>query len=362
MDSTRIRLENIQGLRAIAAIMVAAVHVLAIATQFGDKPVIAAINRFVDPLGQGGVDIFFVISGFIIVWVSQRAVGDAAPLSSSSLRAMLTFALHRIARVYPLFWITYAAFMGQRALRGIEGKIEGPLELLLFAPSGVHGPAWTLVYEIHFYAVASVLILCAGRYIVHALAGWAVFHMAIVAVATITVVEPYMFLQPISTELAMGALLAAAMILCSGHRAPLIAWAVAAALAGGSLLLSPDATYPDLMTRVVYWAVPTMGVLYGLVLLETKRGILLPAWLRRCGDWSYSLYLWHFPLMIGLAALVEALGRKGTLAGGVGYVALASILALVVAYLSYRCIERPIMRWVRRQLPSTAPAIRVPAG
>lgn len=361
MDSTRIRLENIQGLRAIAAIMIAAVHVFKIATQFGDKPVVAAINRVVNPLGQGGVDIFFVVSGFIIVWVSHRAVGAAPPFSRRSFRAMLTFALHRAARIYPLFWITYAAFLGQRALRGIGVQMEGPLELLLLVPSRVHGPAWTLVYELHFYAIAAVLILCTGRYIVHALAGWAVFHMALVTVVAMTVAEPYLFLQPISIELAMGALLAAAMILGSGHRAPLIAWAVAAALASGLLLLSPDATHPVLMARAAYWAVPAMGVLYGLVVLETKRGVLLPSWLRRCGDWSYSLYLWHFPIMIGLAVLLQALGRKGTLAGGVGYVVLASALALLVAWLSYRYVERPIMQWMQRRRPSTGAAIPTPA-
>jgi exopolysaccharide production protein ExoZ len=358
---SQIRLENIQGLRAIAAMMVVSLHVFLLAQHYGDKSIMPVIAEAVRPLAHGGVDIFFVISGFIIAWVSHRAVGDTAPFSRGSLQAALTFALHRIARIYPLYWITLVAIFSLRTARGGVSPFEhlwaNPGAIFLLSRPHGHSVAWTLVYEVHFYAIATVLILLSGRYIVRALSAWAVMHLAIVAGLMLAVGEPYGFLSSISMDLALGVLLGVAMILGWSYKAILIGWAALAAFVAAAVLLAGQLTYPYPL-RVLVWAIPAMGVLYGLVVVETKFGLVLPAWLRRCGDWSYGIYLWHWAVLFGMGSVVLALKRKGTMAGGWGYVAGAILLTLILSALTYRYVERPIMRWVQHRRPSSAPIVR----
>ena len=358
MESTsRVRLENIQALRAIAALLVLALHTFNRAGTYGGGSTITDIRDVMRIFGHGGVDIFFVISGFIIVWVAHRAVGQSRPFSWSSAKAALTFAFHRAARILPLFWITLAAMLALNAILGHyppwHKLMNEPGGLVLLTTPAAHRVSWSLVYEMHFYAVAACLILFAGRWVAIALAAWGILHVAITFILMGD--DPtYLFFAPISIDFVLGALLAASMILTSSRLVPLIVWGAAAAIVAGVFWWSGQWTYPDPLARVLVWGIPSMGALYGLILLERTRGVVLPAWLRRCGDWSYSLYLWHIPVLMALGMTVHALGRKGTLAGGAGYVVLGVTLSLTVAALSFRFVESPIMRWASRQRFSPA--------
>jgi len=359
--TSRLRLENIQALRAIAAFLVLGLHTFNRAVAYGGGPSVAQIKTVMHALGPGGVDIFFVISGFIIVWVAHRAVGDSRPFSRSGLKAALTFAFHRAARILPLFWIALAAMVILALIYGRSGPwhrlLAEPSGLLLLTAPAAHPVSWTLVFEMHFYAVAAFLILFAGRWVAIALGVWGLAHVALVMILMSASAAPYSFFQPISIDFVLGVALAVSMIRTSSRTAPLVVWGAAAASVGGAVLWSGRMDYSEQLTRVLVWGVPTMGVLYGLILLETVRGVVLPAWLRHCGDWSYSLYLWHLPVLIALGMMVQALGRTGTFAGGAGYVMLGVVLCLVVSALSHRFVESPIMRWASRTRFPAAPAI-----
>lgn len=122
------KLRSIQVLRALAAISVAVHHVV----------------KF--PLGAAGVDLFFVISGFIIASV---APGDTAT----------AFLAKRVARIYPLYLICQAPFFIQAL---VDSRLTGSLaftSLTLIPVGGVSRPAlgvgWTLMFEIAFYAAAA---------------------------------------------------------------------------------------------------------------------------------------------------------------------------------------------------------------
>ena len=311
-------------------------------------------------IGIGGVDIFFVISGFIIVWVAHRAAGGSRPFSLAALKTALIFAFHRAARIFPLFWITLAAMLAVTSMnRSYEQWLDlvpRLSDLFLITRPAALSVAWTLVFEVNFYASAALLILLAGRWTAIAFALWGLLQVAIVIVLIGVDAPPFWFFHPISIEFVLGAALAVSVICTSSRKVPLMVWGAAAAIVAGVLAWSGNWAYPDPMARVLVWGVPAMGVLYGVIVLETARGFVFPAWLRRCGDWSYSIYLWHLPVLIALRIVVQGLGRKGTFAGGVGYVVLGIVLSLTVAALSYRYIESPVMRWVARTRSSPVPA------
>ena len=144
----------VQALRAAAAIAVTLVHFnwlyLAIIGKFGDR-------EFLYPLAAG-VDVFFVISGFIMVYSSEKLFGEPG--------APRIFLARRIARIVPIYWVTTAVDVW------IENKafdLQYVLKSFFFIPyaqpSGqivpVFGVGWTLNFEM-FFTSSSRLQSCSG--------------------------------------------------------------------------------------------------------------------------------------------------------------------------------------------------------
>ena len=109
------------------------------------------------PLGRYGVDLFFVISGFVIFMTLNR---------SANIRA---FAVSRFARLYPVFWTAVGIAVAARALDGklrmSSGDILANLTMVpeLFGAPFVDGVYWTLFYELIFYILAGFFLqLVAG--------------------------------------------------------------------------------------------------------------------------------------------------------------------------------------------------------
>jgi len=313
---------NIQALRAIAALMVLGMHV------FHGPRVEGVVTRAAD-LGHIGVDIFFVISGFII---TKTAAGMAAA-NGGRLRLSGTFALHRIARIYPLFWVVLAAGM---ALYGAGEIAATPSKaLLLPAPGRTMPVAWTLSFELYFYLVAALALLIMPRHFAWALAIWVVAQAMFVLAGA-----PWILQLPLSFEFAFGAAVALLVgdkrLRCYGLALSLSAAAFAVAIA----LVFAVGSAAVLPWRVLCFGVPAALLVYGLVGLEAERGFVLPAWLQRRGNESYSIYLWHLIII----RLIRDLGLGNILAEA----AIAVPVVLAVAYISYRLIERPFIRAAHR--------------
>ena len=161
----------IQFLRALAATAVAASHVRFDFVNNVSPPgfLPAAFN-----LGAAGVDLFFVISGFVMVYSSESLFGQP--------NAPATFLLRRIARIVPLYWVMTSVMLAYVLARGF-GPSDASPQLALASyffipyrrPSGamdpLYGIGWTLNYEMFFYVVF-VVAMAARREI--AVAGIAV--------------------------------------------------------------------------------------------------------------------------------------------------------------------------------------------
>ena len=152
---------NIQGMRAIAALMVVACHMfwslVPMRTHWA-KPFFAAV-------GPAGVDIFFVISGFIIYHVVRRSVASLEQVGRG--RAVFAFAMKRFIRIYPLYWIAFAAasvvmVWSPPTALPLKKPVVALLMLVDSIPNYVVGVAWTLTYEVYFYGVAALSLLLLG--------------------------------------------------------------------------------------------------------------------------------------------------------------------------------------------------------
>jgi exopolysaccharide production protein ExoZ len=346
------RFRNIQALRAVASALVLVMHACNLAASFGGDAGLIAVMLLVRHVGHSGVDQFFVISGFIMVMVSLRALDTEA----SPLRAAARFLWHRALRIYPLFWITLVVLLAIPALPGSPHAwlgIANPAKLLLLVVPDEHPVAWTLTFEIYFYGVVALIMLLgrplfAPAFVVAA----GLFSLLLAVKLLFGHLQGVYLLDPIALEFVIGAGVAALFL--SGVRAfsrTAIATGVALWIVASALL--PEATLIS-NTRFLTWGIPAGLVLYGFVTAEHARGLVLPRWLRRLGDSSYSLYMWHLPVLILLAVLWTAAGWFGSRAGGAAFVVVGMGASLVVARLSFVLIETRTMRREPAALPDAA--------
>ena len=140
------KINNIQILRAIAVLMVVFSHILQTLNQYG----LELDNKVISYFGSLGVDIFFIISGFIMVIVTQNKFG--------SLSSVKRFLYSRFTRIYPLYWIygLFAYFFI------VNGKFDYRfVETLFLLPqtNTALAVAWSLIYELYFYIIFAIFML-----------------------------------------------------------------------------------------------------------------------------------------------------------------------------------------------------------
>ncbi|TXN73476.1 acyltransferase [Methylobacterium sp. WL18] len=335
------RLPALQILRFVAAFLVVLFHVgSGLSVEAG-----RASNPFYD--GAIGVDIFFVLSGFIIAYTAEPA------------RGMSHFAVRRVARVVPLYWllttgVVIVAIMAPALVNGTTLSLEKIVRSYLFLPyqkeNGLVQPllflGWTLCYEIYFYALFC-LCLSAGRYTV-----W----LACALLSLIVLfgwVQPeggalwHFYTSPLILEFAFGLMLSriyAIGLPFQGRRTALSTLLAISAL----LLYLPNL---DLLSVIKHGFVATLIVAFSLSLPPLSgRWVAILVVL---GDASYALYLSH-PYFVQASIKIAAPRFGSDLA--LLAVVIGVGLAIVVAVLLHRVVELPAQSFILRRLARTEPA------
>lgn len=335
--------QSLEALRAAAAALVVLFHTQSIvAGRSGDVPF---ANLFA--AGDRGVDLFFVLSGFIITYVHFQDIGRP--------RRIGVYAYSRFCRIFPLVWIVSAAALAVYGA-GFDGAKMGKLEfpqivasLLLLPQDGVAlvNVTWTLKYEIFFYGLFGLLIF-SRRLGLLALAAWqaAILVCAVAAIDTSSLWGYYF--RPIGLEFGIGCLVGLWAI-ATGRRvkAPAAIWP-ALALAAGSVSFAAtmlaQAYAPAILAGLPRFV--TFGSSAGLIVMGCcqleRRGLLpVPNLLILLGNASYAIYLIHFSAITLVVTLFVRAGLTpaGTAAGG----ALAAF-GLAAGLGFYYWADRPIAR------------------
>ncbi|HWO11132.1 MAG TPA: acyltransferase [Polyangiaceae bacterium] len=331
-------IDNIQALRAAAALLVVFVHLEAFARVLG-LPIV----------GHGGVDLFFVISGFIMVHTTRaRPVGPGP------------FMLNRLVRIAPIYWLitlaVYAVALVAPSL--LQATVADGAQLaksLAFVPfrksNGLVQPVlfvgWTLNYEMFFYALFALGLLFRDRRrgalaVVVALGGL----VSVGALLRPESVVAEFYTRPIILEFAAGMALAG---LGGGARCDSVlgrrAVGLACALGLGAVVLLPLA-FPA-APRVLAQGVPATLVAACAIVLHHSGVRWSNRWLLGLGNASYSLYLTH-PFVtqatqkvaksIGLSPAVAAVGALATLA-----------LVCVIGALTHQWLEKPLTHLAKQR-------------
>lgn len=330
------KLEGIEALRGIAAVAVVLYHAARHIDRAHGAPNLMA---WFQP-GHGGVDLFFVLSGFIILHVHRADIDRPERLGH--------YAWRRFVRLMPIYWIALVvtAFM---ALAGGNAVAPGwfgwSATLLPTHGEPLLGVAWTLQHELLFYAAFAVLILHRGAGIM-LMAAWLLWIWG-AAIGLANGIGPERLSSTYNVEFFLG--MGAAAVLASGNipRGPFLA-----VLGGGLAVangLAESLGWIDGYGAVARWTggLSATVLIVGLAAWEQERGIVVPAFLRALGSASYAIYLFQF---IGMGIAWQIWVRAGLdsmqqrAAPAFLFIAVVSVAGGVIAH---RLIERPLLGWLR---------------
>ncbi len=350
-QDARTEIGGIQVLRGAAALSVAFLHIEQAAGAFVGRPGQSPWPWLRALPWEAGVDVFFVISGFVMTYSSARLFGRRG--------AARLFLARRVARVVPLYWLftTLTLAVALAAPRLLNDPISGGWPAVvasyLFIPwprqDGAMQPlfrlGWTLNYEMLFYGVFAPFLL-GGRK-----AGAAGVVLAICGLAaagqSLRPTNPQLgfWTDPIVVEFAYGVALGA--LRTEGVRLPragsllLLGFGVAAFAVVG---------VDDTQRRALSYGLPAACLVAG--------GALGPGWSNRSrlsraalslGDASYALYLVHPYPMRGLREIWLRVGLGGS-GGIVSYILAAIALSCGLAVWLHRRLEIPLVRAARKTL------------
>ncbi|MGX7757983.1 acyltransferase family protein [Streptomyces angustmyceticus] len=345
------RLRALDGLRLLAALMVAAYHFGGrngeISQAWGGSPA----HQFptAAPLfayGCLGVQIFFVISGFVICL-------------SGWGRTLRTFVASRVSRLYPAYWAAILLVTAVFALPWVAYKALPPSEVLtnltmLQQPLGVDrvlGVCWTLWAELRFYALFALCVVLPGATrgrVVLFCAGW-----TLAAALAQAAHQPFLdtVLMPEYAPFFIGGI-GLYLLHRYGARDPigwaivLVSWLIGQHYAVAGLWHAPSADAFSYRSTAVIIAVVTLGfALVAAVALGRLRWANW-RWLTVAGALTYPFYLVHEHLgWVVVRALHHDLGLPSY-----ATLPLTVVLMLLLAWVLHRFVERPLTPVLKRSI------------
>lgn len=345
---SRERFEELDGLRGIAALWVVLFHLTGGLAHFwlrGQSALADAVVPFTANIeGTLAVDLFFIISGFVICMTLDRS------------RTVLDFAASRFARLFPAYWMAVAISVAvgmalplpQLPVTAVQGAVNLTMLQDYLGVRAVDPSYWSLSIELGFYALMAVVLLTGQRRRIEALGlAWVLVAFASNdLLPQLGVTLPWRVLTGLAFRYAG---LFYAGILFYRIRTERFTWWRVAGIAIG------------FATRVAFLPPKMIAIECGILLtvslaMAGRLPILRTRPLLFLGTISYSLYLVHQPLGVRLMLGLHALG-------GAAWLNLAATLVMLIglATVMTYAVERPGTRLLRRlyanwRMPAPAPA------
>ncbi len=348
---------SIQVLRALAAASVVIVH--------GHGWLLKSVGApnplpELGSLGGAAVELFFVISGFVMVYTSESVFGRPD--------GPKTFVLHRLVRIVPLYWLVTFMYVAASVAFPSFDKHYGldfiaasllfiPMENSIGAVMPIIGQGWTLNFEMLFYAIFALAVFAPRR--------------LAVCLASAVLIAGVMYgsrLAPSSTAVAFWTRplvyqFIYGMVIGLLYREGLRLWKpLCLALIAASVALTwHNAVVVDPTLRILANGIPAAlmvaGATFGDFTLEGSVWRLLA----RIGDASYALYLLHaFPIRGALALSYRM--PFGVADAPWFYVGLGLIGATTLGLATYYVLERPMTRYLRSLIAPRKRTRVVPPG
>lgn len=355
------KLNSIQFLRAIAALLVVYAHSIDLQMRFSwsNQQDFYYLQNF----GAIGVDLFFVISGFIITYVAHQYNG---------IGQGILFLKKRFFRINPIYYIASIISFGVLAMqRGIDHKlhqfrlnntISSFIDTMLIVPSSP-GPysynpilviGWTLSFEWLFYILFFFLILSGTRYKA-ILIGIILTVLVVLGYFVKASDYRYTFItNPITLEFSLGVFLCWLYLRVRTIPKPIPIICLSIGLLSYiTLILIGYGAISEMnfiltgvysMNRFLLWGIPSAFLVAGCIFLEKNNSLNRlwnNKWMQLLGDASYSIYLVHLSIFSLLTLLYRKVGffLNSDLA-----IWVQLIISTIIAIGFYKFVEKPLLK------------------
>lgn len=370
-----LRSVRVESLRAIGVLGVLVAHTLGWASYYGPEIGQGAVSRAVALGIQASPFVLFVLSGCLLYGpFARRDLGNGDPVN------LRRYAINRALRILPLY---YAVLLVLFVFQEHGGTLKKWALYASFSQSLVTGPNfqvnrvfWYLDIEVHFYVLLPLLAFLLARAsagsrgraaLLLGMLGFVSFVFFLYAWHLDPTPNPYWQFSLLSTFFFIAAGMLLALLRLSWEerrpgwlRGPLASadlW-VAASAGVWALGIFGQYSLPSMKAMAIILLISAL--LVGACVLPLRPGPLVRVleWrpLAVIGVASYSLYLWHDPILRSLAR------SSWAPSGFVGLLAVGLPLCLLVAFASYALIEAPFLRLRRRWAHSTPRRSGTPAG
>jgi exopolysaccharide production protein ExoZ len=343
------RIDGLQICRAIAVLLVGWLHIDQVSRPL--EAVTLNVTRACN-VGMFGVDIFFVISGFILGSTALRAASGEPRVEAYD------FIARRILRIFPIYWIVilFPLFRELRVHKLTGWKFLDYWFLLPgFSYPGTQliiGLAWTLIFEMVFYSVMTIFMRFTLR---HAARNTIAALVVLVAAGVIVDIRRPLLnilMNPILLEFVLGGLSALAFERFGQRRTAGIGILIAGLIVIGAVTI--HTTYNvaleqnvlaglGILPRVATWGIGAWLLVSGVVFWGPQVRSRLGKVLVAVGNGSYSIYLTS---VISIELINRVMSKVSTRSVTEGSILLREVVAvvclIVIGMLFYWLIERPL--------------------
>jgi peptidoglycan/LPS O-acetylase OafA/YrhL len=349
------KLNLLQVFRGLAAVLVILAHCDLIFNQNFKKDFFGKIFNF----GGSGVDFFFVLSGFIILYIHQSDIGNRSKLKS--------FFIKRITRIYPIYWVILTLKLSASLFFAydIDTSQRNILEILkaylLFPQSreilstSFLGVSWTLSYEVLFYIIFGLLIALKPKLSFPIISIWLLLtfthFIGIFDFPKDSLMLNFIF-EEHNLEFFLGCV---AAFIVSKHKIP----QEMALISLGAFLYTLGAInyyYKVIeISPVISFGIPSMLLVIGSTSLEMRKHVHVNDFLIYIGNASYSIYLMHGFAINNLTKIIGKVAPDIT-----QNILILNIVGVIVAFISllfgcavYSYIEKPLLSTLKPKLVTT---------
>jgi exopolysaccharide production protein ExoZ len=349
INSEHNKIYSLQALRAFAAIFVMFFHGTTII--YKETGYTYLHNIFM--VGFMGVDIFFVLSGFIIFYT----------YTSNKLN-FADFLKKRFVRVFPIYWLVIIGLIIIHVIypapdQAEKNKTEVIIASFTLYPSGLYilGVAWTLTYEILFYLIFALTCSINIRYFYYTFFAWSIIIVTTYLLhIKSSVYAINSLIDPVILNFGFGCI--TAYLFKTYQTFKYWKWVVAA---GVVLLIitwlmyyfvvSKDATawaFTSLMSRVYLFGIPAAILIFGLLYFNRP----VPKLLADIGDASYSLYLIHGAVITFILRFFLKTHILKIHSGINIFIVttLMFVLTVTISRAFYKYIERPLIKQLNKAI------------
>lgn len=349
------RYVSVQALRGLAAMLVVLIHAMESARDhLGSGYVLYS--------GAAGVDIFFAISGFIMVVTTASSWGAAG--------AGASFMRRRLMRLVPLYWLATGIRLG--LLLAVPGLVRHTklhlwhtIASFLFIPAWnfEHLPVpllpvgWTLSYELLFYILFAAALML-SRHPIRWATAFLLVAVGIGYFQTSAWGAAPMILNSLLIEFIFGMAIGYATLhgirFSKGCAGPILLFAFVA-------LLATDIARPGSPPRFILWGIPAALILLASVSVEEHVAGPLAGLPNTLGDASYAIYLFHVFAIEAMWVTFDKLHLTPHV-GDMTAILSGTVVSAIVGLAAHFYLEKPMMQFIRSKSSSrrVPPATAVP--